>query len=53
MAAGSTYMVTEDAPVTDFTLEAPLLKSAPQVGPNTLMVRAVKEEMKKGPGDTH
>ena len=52
MASGSTYMVTEDAPVTEMTLEAPVLKSAPEAGPNVLLVRAVKEEQKNSSG-TH
>jgi hypothetical protein len=46
MAAGSTFMVTEDAPITDMTLDAPVLKNAPEVGPNVLLVRAVKKEQK-------
>ena len=53
MAAGGTYMVTEDAPVTEFTLDAPVLKSAPEPAPNTLLVRAVKEEVNTSRGDTH
>src|SRR6188768_444555 len=42
MAAGSTYMVTEDLPTTEMTLDAPLLKTGEGPGPNALLVRAVK-----------
>jgi len=42
MAAGSTYMVTEDLPTTEMTLDAPLLKTGEGPAPNTLLVRAVK-----------
>ena len=45
MAAGSTYMVTEEPPVTAFTLEAPILKTGEGPGPNTLLVRAVKNDL--------
>ena len=50
MAAGSTFMVTEEAPVTDMTLEAPLLKPNQELVPNVLMVRAIKEEQKSSTG---
>jgi len=53
MAAGSTYMVTEDAPVTEMTLDAPVLKTSPQPGPNTLLVRAVKSDVNTGVNDNH
>ena len=48
MAAGSTYMVTEEPPVTEMTLDAPLLKTSEAPGPNTLLVRAIKYEQHKG-----
>ena len=48
MAAGSTYMVTEEAPVTDMTLDAPYLKTSEAPASNMLLVRAVKHEQHKG-----
>src|SRR4029079_2401102 len=48
MAAGSTYMVTEEPPVTEMTLDALILKTSEAPGPNTLLVRAVKHEQHKG-----
>jgi hypothetical protein len=53
IAAGSTYMVTEDAPVTEMTLDAPVLKSAQQPDPNMLLVRAVKHDHNNGMNDNH
>ena len=53
MAAGSTYMVTEEPPVTDFTLDAPILKKGEGPGENTLLVRAVKHEQKNGFQNKH
>jgi len=42
MAAGTTYMVTEEPPTTEMTLVAPILKSGEGPGPNAILVRAVK-----------
>jgi hypothetical protein len=53
MAAGSTYMVTEDAPVIEMTLDAPVLKTSPPAGPNMLLVRAVKYDLNNEVNDNH
>ena len=50
MAAGTTFMVTEAAPVTEMTLDAPLVRSTPDAGPNVLLVRELKKEQKDGTG---
>jgi hypothetical protein len=42
MAAVNIYTVAEDAPVVDKTLDAPILRQIPVIGPNTVLVRPVK-----------
>gem|GEM_PF-4968567 len=41
-AAVSIYTVVDETPVVEKTLEAPLLRQGPAIGPNTILVRAVK-----------
>ena len=52
-ASGNTYMVSEEVPVTEMTLDAPILKSTPEPEPNTLLVRAVKHDKNTGMNANH
>lgn len=53
MASGNTIMISEEPPVTEFTLEAPIIKTTPPIRPNTLLVRAVKEVRSTNGNDKH
>lgn len=44
MAAVSIYLVTDEIPVVEKTLDAPVIMQFPTIGPNTILVRAVKPE---------
>jgi hypothetical protein len=43
-AAANIYTVTDEPPVLEKTLDAPVLKQMPEIGPNTMLVRALKAE---------
>ena len=51
MASGNTFMITEEAPVTEKTLDAPIVKSYPTLGPNTIFVKAVKHDVNNNAHD--
>lgn len=53
MASGNTFMISEDAPVTEKTLDAPIVKSFPTLGPNTILVKAVKHEVNNNANENH
>lgn len=42
MAAVSTYVVPEEHPVVEMTLDAPVIRTVPVIGPNTLIVKNLK-----------
>ena len=42
--AASVYMVTEEAPTVEKTLDAPVIRQVPAIGPNTIMMRPLKAE---------
>lgn len=48
MAAVSIYTVTEEQPVVEKTLDAPVIKQMPVIGPNTIIVKALKSEHPAG-----
>ena len=50
-AAVSIYTVIDENPVTEMTLEEPVRKQLPTIGPNTIFVRPIKTEQK--PAESH
>lgn len=44
MAAVSIYIVPDEKPVVEMTLETPVIRQLPAIGPNTIMAKAVKAE---------
>ena len=49
MAAESIYLVPEQVPVVEKTLDAPVIIDQPHIGPNTILVRALKTEHNPAP----
>lgn len=44
MAAANVYVVPDENPVVDMTLDAPVIRQIPVIGPNTMIVKTVKAE---------
>ncbi|MCX6276039.1 MAG: hypothetical protein NTV09_12620 [Bacteroidetes bacterium] len=44
MAAVSVYVVPDEKPVVEMTLDAPVIRQLPVIGPNTILVKALKAE---------
>jgi hypothetical protein len=42
MAAVSVYVVPDENPVVEMTLDAPVIRQLPVIGPNTVIVKALK-----------
>ena len=42
MAAANLYLVPDEKPVVDMTLEAPVIRDIPTIGPNTILAKTMK-----------